>query len=123
MKFGVLVLGVVASTANAFTATYHNRGFVARSSTPVVRMSDNDGDADAGAVSITTQSGSTKKEIGYDETTGRFYETTNECNPIDEYCAIDEETGKMFKLTNAEKERIFLDALQVGIFLFACLEK
>lgn len=111
MKFSVLVLGCIASSTNAFTSTPHS--FVARSSTTPIRMSDSDEDAgSAGAVSITTQSGDTKKEIGYDEATGRFYETTNECDPVDEYCAIDEETGKLFRLTNAEKERIFLDALQ-----------
>jgi len=56
-----------------------------------------------------------KKEIGYDETTGRFFETgrgAEECVPDDEYCVLDEDTGELIRLTLAEKERIFLDALQ-----------
>mmetsp|Transcript_45 Transcript_45/g.64 ORF Transcript_45/g.64 Transcript_45/m.64 type:complete len:305 (+) Transcript_45:180-1094(+) len=36
-----------------------------------------------------------------------------ECQPADgEYCMVDDKTGKLIKLTIAEKERIFLDALQ-----------
>jgi len=56
-----------------------------------------------------------KKEIGYDEATGRFFETgrgAEECVPEDEYCVLDEDTGELIRLTLAEKERIFLDALQ-----------
>ena len=37
-----------------------------------------------------------------------------QCAPEEgEYCVIDQRTGKLIKLTIAEKERIFLDALQV----------
>lgn len=56
-----------------------------------------------------------KKEIGYDITSGRFFETgrsAEECVPDDEYCVVDEDSGKLIRLTLAEKERIFLDALQ-----------
>jgi len=60
-----------------------------------------------------------RKEIGLDKEAGRFYETGKvtddrefECDPVDEYCAIDEDTGKAIRLTLAEKERIFLDSLQ-----------
>lgn len=56
-----------------------------------------------------------KKEIGFDATSGRFFETgrsAEECVPDDEYCVLDENTGKLVRLTLAEKERIFLDALQ-----------
>merc|ERR1711957_1059655 len=35
-----------------------------------------------------------------------------ECNPVEEYCAIDKDTGSAIRLTMAEKERIFLDSLQ-----------
>jgi len=61
---------------------------------------------------LPTQSGGTKKNIGYDEATGRFYEMTGECDPVNEYCVVDEDTGKYITLTVEEKERIFLDALQ-----------
>jgi hypothetical protein len=38
------------------------------------------------------------------------------CAPEEgEYCLIDEKSGKLIKLTVAEKERIFLDALQVRL--------
>lgn len=55
------------------------------------------------------------KDIMYDERTGRFFESSQvptECIPEDEFCVIDEDTGKMIRLTVEEKERIFLDALQ-----------
>jgi len=64
---------------------------------------------------LPTQSGGTKKNIGYDEATGRFYEMTGECDPVNEYCVVDEDTGKYITLTVEEKERIFLDALQVSV--------
>ena len=57
-----------------------------------------------------------RKEIAYDENSGRFYETgldEEECIPDEEYCLMDEVTGKPIRLTIEEKERIFLDALQV----------
>jgi hypothetical protein len=59
---------------------------------------------------------SARKELKFDDKTGRFFETnlaTEECIPDEEFCPIDESTGKKIRLTVAEKERIFLDALQV----------
>jgi len=56
--------------------------------------------------------GSTKKDVGYDTETGQLLEDSDECVPDDEYCAVDEKTGNLIRLTLAEKERIFLDALQ-----------
>lgn len=54
------------------------------------------------------------KEIGYDSSSGRFYETgeESECVPDDEYCVVDKTTGKLIRLTLEEKERIFVDSLQ-----------
>jgi len=60
-----------------------------------------------------------RKEIGFDAASGRFFETgktAEECVPDDEYCAIDNETGELIRLTIAEKERMFLDCLQVSVF-------
>jgi len=51
----------------------------------------------------------------YDDRTGRFFESgigPSECIPEDEFCVIDEDTGKMIRLTLEEKERIFMDSLQ-----------
>eukprot|EP00978_Attheya_sp_CCMP212_P000534 scaffold1050_cov51-Attheya_sp.AAC.6 len=62
---------------------------------------------------ITIKSG--KKEIAYDEKSGRFFETDQEpveCEPEDEYCVVDQKTGELIRLTIEEKERIFLDSLQ-----------
>ena len=60
---------------------------------------------------------SARKEIGYDAASGRFFETDLEdCSPDEnEYCVVDKETGQLVSLTLEEKERIFLDALQVSL--------
>lgn len=64
---------------------------------------------------LTTITSVNKKELAFDEKTGRFFETNidGECMPEDgEYCAVDQKTGELIRLTITEKERIFLDALQ-----------
>jgi len=60
---------------------------------------------------------SARKEIGYDAASGRFFETDLEdCSPDEnEYCVVDKETGQLVSLTLEEKERIFLDSLQVSL--------
>eukprot|EP00536_Pseudo-nitzschia_multiseries_P013899 jgi/Psemu1/261805/estExt_Genewise1Plus.C_6290027 len=56
---------------------------------------------------------SARKELKFDDKTGRFFETDlEECIPDEEFCTIDEDTGSKIRLTVAEKERIFLDAVQ-----------
>lgn len=58
-----------------------------------------------------------KKELVYDEKTGRFFETgfgEGECVPDEEFCLMDKDSGESIRLTVEEKERIFLDALQVS---------
>jgi hypothetical protein len=60
---------------------------------------------------------SARKELKFDDKSGRFFETNldaEECIPDEEFCTIDDDTGKKIRLTIAEKERIFLDALQVS---------
>jgi len=57
-----------------------------------------------------------KKQIAYDEKTGRFFETNineEDCVPEEEFCMTDNDSGELIRLTQEEKERIFLDALQV----------
>ena len=59
---------------------------------------------------------SARKELKFDDTTGRFFETgieKEECIPDEEYCMVDEDSGNKIRLTVAEKERIFLDSIQV----------
>jgi hypothetical protein len=56
------------------------------------------------------------KQIFYDEKQGRFFESNKdagECIPDEEFCVVDRESGAMIRLTVEEKERIFLDSLQV----------
>ena len=56
-----------------------------------------------------------KKELAWDSDKGRFFETNLEevdCIPDEEFCTIDDD-GKPIRLTVAEKERMFLDSLQV----------
>jgi len=55
---------------------------------------------------------SSKKELGYDTSSRQLFEDSEECIPDDEYCVLDKESGSYIRLTLAEKERIFLDALQ-----------
>jgi len=58
---------------------------------------------------------SARKELKFDDKTGRFFETDidlEECIPDEEFCMINEDTGSRIRLTLAEKERIFLDSLQ-----------
>jgi hypothetical protein len=60
---------------------------------------------------------SVKKQIVYDEKSGRFFESNKDeadCIPDEEFCVVDKESGAMIRLTVEEKERIFLDALQVS---------
>lgn len=62
---------------------------------------------------------SVKKQIVYDDKTGRFFESNNEeaeCIPDEEFCVVDKESGQMIRLTVEEKERIFLDSLQAYYF-------
>lgn len=57
-----------------------------------------------------------KKQIAYDEKSGRFFESKvseEDCIPDEEFCVTDRDTGDFIRLTQPEKERIFLDALQV----------
>lgn len=98
-----LALACLIANVNAFAPSSN----FAKISTSRLAMSD--GPEDGKKIP------SGKKEIGYDSSSGRFFETgrgAEECVPDDEYCVLDEDTGTMIRLTLAEKERIFLDSLQ-----------
>ena len=103
MTFSALIVG-----ANAFAPSI--KPSVASINTMGTRLNMADGPADGKKIS------SGRKEIGFDASSGRFFETgrsAEECVPDDEYCVLDENSGKLVRLTIAEKERIFMDALQV----------
>lgn len=106
-----VALALLSSRADAFSTPVS--AFVARSRSASaaagpLHMSEKE----KKEVTFDTKS---QKELTYDEKSGRFFETGDsvECIPEDEYCAVDKETGEMIRLTVEEKERIFLDALQV----------
>lgn len=83
----------------------------AKSRTAPLRMAEDDAESQDG----TFMKSALKKEIVYDEKSGRFFETgygEGDCIPDEEYCFLDKDTGESIRLTVEEKERIFLDSLQ-----------
>lgn len=106
----LLALSVLLATdVQAWTSPIRPQGIVRTSmGKSVLNMAE---DEKLDKVKLT----SGRKEIMFDEKSGRFFETsleTEECIPDEEFCTIDDETGKKIRLTIAEKERIFLDSLQ-----------
>ena len=104
------LLALSASDVGAFTGPFNKASLVPQK-TAFLPLSMSDKDDDKTLIT------SGRKEIAFDEESGRFFETsidTEECIPDDEFCVLDKETGNMIRLTVEEKERIFLDALQVG---------
>lgn len=102
-----LALACLAAPSLGFAPSLSARANAARS-LPLLMATDGPKDG----TTIT----SARKELSYDASAGRFFETNNdpgECIPDDEYCVIDKESGELIRLTMEEKERIFLDALQV----------
>jgi hypothetical protein len=111
----LITLVVAASVSNVSAFTTVSRAALAPKSaffpSRPLFMAEGDDAPDDGTI-IT----SGRKEIAYDEKTGRFYETgleEEECVPDEEFCMTDKQSGNLIRLTVEEKERIFLDALQV----------
>lgn len=109
--------------AAAFVPTLSSRTAPTRARTPFIVTKMAEGDDNFDGAQLT----SARKELKFDDATGRFYETNldaDDCIPDEEFCTLDEETGQRIRLTVAEKERIFLDALQVCIchdyIIFVC---
>ena len=99
----------IAGSTNAFTTSIPGKSAVKPFRSPTNLFAD--GPKDGTTVT------SARKEIGYDAASGRFFETDidkDDCIPDEEYCVVDKETGEMVRLTLEEKERIFLDSLQVS---------
>lgn len=103
------VLALVSSNVSAFsTAPLSPKKAFLTKTTPLAMSSEEDG---------TMISSVNKKQIVYDENTGRFFESNADeadCIPDEEFCVVDKDSGAMIRLTVEEKERIFLDALQVS---------
>jgi hypothetical protein len=98
------------TTTNAFTLTSTRTTLLPRTSSTSLFV---DGPEDGTTIT------SARKELTYDASTGRLFETDldpHDCFPGDEYCVIDKDSGKTIRLTLEEKERIFLDALQSYYF-------
>ena len=105
-----LSLAAVASTAKAFSIGSPKRTTALTPRTTRF-MAEDEGDSTTFVKSVL------KKEIAYDEKTGRFFETgfdEGECIPDEEFCMTDKDSGEVIRLTVEEKERIFMDALQVS---------
>lgn len=101
-------LAFLASDAQAWVSPMRSSAVRSSGVGSILKMAE---DKEIDKVQLT----SGRKEIMFDADKGRFFETsleTEECIPEEEYCPIDTETGKRLRLTVAEKERIFLDALQ-----------
>jgi len=105
MRSAVLVILASLAKVSAFgVAPLTNRALLTRLS-----MAEQDG---ANLKSV-------KKQIFYDEKSGRFFESNKdegECIPDEEFCVVDKQSGQMIRLTVEEKERIFLDSLQAYYF-------
>lgn len=124
MKVALVSSAMALPLATAFSTRPAGRGaFVGRARGPPGRPAPGGGAArrflaadeegGAGAQAPVVKSG--RKEIAYDEASGRFFEVSEtECIPEEEFCITDKDTGKMIRLTTEEKERIFLDSLQVS---------
>ena len=113
-----LALTLLAGGANAFAPSAKPSLAVSKVGSRL-HMAGLDGPADGRKIA------SGKKEILFDAESGRFYETgrsAEECVPDDEYCVVDQDSGKLVRLTLKEKERIFLDSLQVRKFELYCLK-
>jgi hypothetical protein len=105
--FTSVVVSLLLRLADSFSPAYSPIG----SRSPAARYLARDDKGLDGA-----QITSARKELKFDDKTGRFFETNlkeDECIPDEEFCTIDEDTGSRIRLTVAEKERIFLDSLQV----------
>ncbi|CBJ29877.1 conserved unknown protein [Ectocarpus siliculosus] len=125
----LVVLGLACSTrgGDGFvgpTAGGRPRAALARGRAAITRATTAPSRRSAGLVRMATDqekegvaTEEPKDELGddkliYDARSGRFYEKKLEEVCREEYCAIDETTGKPMLLTTGEKERIFTDAIQ-----------
>jgi len=64
-------------------------------------------------VRITSRLPDVSDKLVFDTKTGRFFERDVDAICEEEFCLVDNESGESILLTREEKERIFLDALQM----------
>jgi len=113
MRSTAIVLALIFSTAQAWAPRTALRPV--RQLTP--RMSADEGEDDGPKTGDSVKLSMLDREsIIYDSKTGRFYEKEIEMICREEFCALDEKTGKAIVLSVEEKERIFIEAMQAYFF-------
>jgi hypothetical protein len=110
-------LAVLALSAHvaAFAPSLSRAARAKVATRPPRHMADNNNNND-NKEEPTLMKSALKKQIAYDSSSGRFFETNIEeqdCVPDEEFCMTDSSSGELIRLTQEEKERIFLDSLQV----------
>lgn len=78
-----------------------------------IKMGSKTGEDYNSAAGTTTEVG---EKLGWDATSGRFFEKSVAEACEEEFCLMDEETGTPILLTREEKERVFLDSIQQYYF-------
>jgi hypothetical protein len=107
----VAAFSVVGKSRAAFSAASHQTSREVARTAPLFMAEEEESEGTTFVSSVF------KKEIAYDEKTGRFFETgfgEGDCVPDEEFCFTDKQSGELIRLTVDEKERIFLDSLQVS---------
>ena len=111
----LLALAVAGPLARSWTPRSPPRAAARRSLSPsTIRMNNPAGEPKDGET--IKMSMIDRETIIYDSRTGRFYEKEIETICRDEYCAIDEKTGKPIVLSVEEKERVFVEAMQAYFY-------
>jgi len=111
----LVLASFLSGTTNSFTTPSHSAARTALLRSPSAgRSSFSQLYAEGGEKkddTVTVKSG--RRELVLDPDTGKLVDQKGEeCIPTDEFCVLDKGTGKLMRLTLAEKERIFLDSLQ-----------
>lgn len=120
----LLALSLLVGGASAFTAPASSRwlaqarGARLAKSEPLtsLRAEEEDSETESPKASNRPSLKTSRESLIYDENRGGFSEQAADLLCREEFCAIDEATGKPIVLTVEEKERIFTDALQAYYF-------
>eukprot|EP00614_Pseudopedinella_elastica_P015247 CAMPEP_0172582270 /NCGR_PEP_ID=MMETSP1068-20121228/1717_1 /TAXON_ID=35684 /ORGANISM="Pseudopedinella elastica, Strain CCMP716" /LENGTH=325 /DNA_ID=CAMNT_0013375575 /DNA_START=32 /DNA_END=1009 /DNA_ORIENTATION=- len=107
----ILALLLSAPFASAWAPRRHT--IPAKRPSLILRSINENEPADGTVVKLTTLD---RDAIVYDSRTGRFYEKEIEMICREEFCAIEEKTGKPIVLSLEEKERIFVEAMQAYFY-------
>lgn len=109
----VSLLSFLSGTNSFTTLTHSSRSALVFSPSggrsPLSHLYAEDGGKNADVITVKSE----KRELALDPDTGKIVDQREEeCIPSDEFCVLDEKSGKLMRLTLVEKERIFLDSLQ-----------